>query len=496
MVREQGKVSSFITSLVGSKRPVDGLKAALFIGRDPETGRDVYQADEKHLLVVAQNASGKGSGIIVPNLLEFAGSMLCFDPNLENANVTAGPSADNGFEPFVADPYGHAKGRAAGYRCKWNPLAEINIRSLTVKEDIWAIAEGCIATPRGHSDNAEFFISGARELMQGAIAHVLSTETDPLKRNLPWVRMRVEVEGAAFFKEMESNFAVGGLPAAAARRLRDAGTNEAGGYLTTLLDQTRWLSSVVMQEHLAPKPGDRVFKTEWLHSRKVRFYMGLPGGRTSYQANWVRLFLNWSLLVLGEHKDEPTATGCPVTLCLDEFGNMARLDYIDRHLGELRHYCRLAIFVQGLDQIRKEYPHSYEGFLQNCTKVFFGIEDLSTAEYLSKACGEIVFRERQDSGGLQMREDDAGASFNASSQRHREPFLTAEAIMRLLAPTSGNVLLLVRPYPALLRRVPYWERSAPYDVNPKFEAQHGGKNAKKAPPSMVQSIWDWLRPLL
>ncbi|RDE07829.1 type IV secretory system conjugative DNA transfer family protein [Pelagibacterium lacus] len=53
------------------------------------TGESVGYADDRHALVVSGTRSGKGTSIIVPNLILWPGSAVVIDPKGENATVTA-----------------------------------------------------------------------------------------------------------------------------------------------------------------------------------------------------------------------------------------------------------------------------------------------------------------------------------------------------------------------------------------------------------------------
>jgi type IV secretion system protein VirD4 len=51
-------------------------------------GRLLRFRGEGALLVAAPQGSGKGAGIVVPNLLDYPGSVICTDPKGENAHIT------------------------------------------------------------------------------------------------------------------------------------------------------------------------------------------------------------------------------------------------------------------------------------------------------------------------------------------------------------------------------------------------------------------------
>ncbi len=72
-------------------------------------GRMVGVADNRHLMTVAGSRTGKGTSVIVPNLLVYPGSVLVLDPKGENATLTARRRAEGlGHDVYVIDPFGTA----------------------------------------------------------------------------------------------------------------------------------------------------------------------------------------------------------------------------------------------------------------------------------------------------------------------------------------------------------------------------------------------------
>jgi type IV secretion system protein VirD4 len=75
----------------------------------------------EHVLVEAPTRSGKGTGIVIPNLLTWAGSVVVLDVKRENYDASAGFRAKYGQEVFLFNPTDR-EGRTARY----NPLAYID----------------------------------------------------------------------------------------------------------------------------------------------------------------------------------------------------------------------------------------------------------------------------------------------------------------------------------------------------------------------------------
>jgi type IV secretion system protein VirD4 len=79
-----------------------------------------------------------------------------------------------------------------------------------------------------------------------------------------------------------------------------------------------------------------------------------------------------------------------VTFVLDEAASLGRMDALDDAVDKYRGYgVRLQFYYQSVSQLRKCFPDGQEQtLLSNVSQVFFGLNDLVTAEYVSNRLGE------------------------------------------------------------------------------------------------------------
>jgi type IV secretory pathway TraG/TraD family ATPase VirD4 len=66
---------------------IDNKANGLFLGS--LNGQDIYYPGETHLLTIAPPGAGKGTSIVIPNLLTYAGSTIITDPKGELFAITA-----------------------------------------------------------------------------------------------------------------------------------------------------------------------------------------------------------------------------------------------------------------------------------------------------------------------------------------------------------------------------------------------------------------------
>ncbi|MCZ8320165.1 MAG: type IV secretory system conjugative DNA transfer family protein [Novosphingobium sp.] len=91
----------------------------------------------------------------------------------------------------------------------------------------------------------------------------------------------------------------------------------------------------------------------------------------------------------GQEKDLARYPTDPVMFLLDELPQLGHLDQIETAVTIVRSArIRLWLFAQDLDQMEKTYP-KWGSMVSNCrAKMFYGINDLATAEHVSKFIGD------------------------------------------------------------------------------------------------------------
>ena len=79
-----------------------------------------------------------------------------------------------------------------------------------------------------------------------------------------------------------------------------------------------------------------------------------------------------------------------VTFALDEASGLGHMTALDDALDKYRGYgVRLQFYFQSVSQLKKCFPNGQEQtLLSNVSQVFFGVNDLPTAEYVSNRLGE------------------------------------------------------------------------------------------------------------
>ena len=140
--------------------------AALLVGHgDGKPSPLLRYAGPTHLLTVAPTRSGKGVGIILPNLLLANYSVICVDPEGENARIAARARRRFG-AVWVLDPFGTSGQPSASY----DPTAALDLRSPDLAEEAATLASALVYDPPRQASEAHWN-EEAKALVVGLLMH-------------------------------------------------------------------------------------------------------------------------------------------------------------------------------------------------------------------------------------------------------------------------------------------------------------------------------------
>ncbi len=448
----------------------------LLLGR---SDRHVLRLDgQGHVLTVAPTRSGKGVSCVIPNLLDYPGSVLVTDPKGENYAVTARWRRAQGHVVHALDPFDVVRGTAS-----YNPMQLINPASPDVADDARLLADMLIL-PEGREGEQAFWNEEARALLTGLILHVAAS-APPEARTLTYVRMLLTLapqSAQQLLVDMGRSEACHGLVARAAARLLQKAERERSGVVSTAQSHTHFLDSPRMARALGTSSLD--FGS--LKRERVAVYLILPAEWLDSYARWLRLMIACGLLAISRTRGQPEER---VLFLLDEFAHLRRMHPVQRDIGLAGGYgVRFWLVLQDLSQLRSTYSETWPTFLANADVLqAFGTNDWDTAEYLSKMTGETTVRvtsENRSAGvsrGLHPHRQYGTAISSAESGRR---LLLADEVRRLTG--EWELLFVKGSDPLLVRRLNYLTdpgfaaRAAPNPLYAPVVRAPGGLEARSA----------------
>ena len=375
---------------------------------------DLIYNGENHLITFGKPGSGKGIRTIIPNLLWLPRSCIVIDPKGQNAAVTARARGMLGNKVFILNPYNvlpdhlNGKGEHVTNCARYNPLDRIDRKSVNFVGDVGSLAQALII----HQGGDSHWPDAARELVAALIMHVcISREGNT--RNLGEVRALLNQPLEGFALTLADMMQSGFPPLVQKAAQFSEGTNEIKSIISTARTQLAFLDDTAVCNSLAVSD----FRFANMKREAITVYLVLPFKQFEAQARWLRLLITSAIEELTE---EPRPGDGRVLFMLDEFAQLGRLQAIERALALVRGYgVQLWPFLQDLPQLKGVYPDRWESFLATAgVAQFYTPNDNTTAEYVSKRCGQRLKKRKTVSA------NDWGKPLSTSSAEHWEPLFS------------------------------------------------------------------------
>ena len=418
-------------------------KGDLLIGRDT-FGRLLRYDGPAHLLTIAPTRSGKGVGTIIPNLLTANRSVVCIDPEGENARVTMRQRETFG-AVHCLDPFG-ISGRPTA---RYNPLNRLDADSLDLAEDAMTLADALVFDEQASEAH---WNEEAKALISGINLYVVCHD-DAAHRTLASVRdylTLAPVDFTALLTVMQASDGAGGLIARAANRHVSKSHREAAGVLSAAQRHTHFLDSPRIAQVVAGSD----FAFADLKENVATVFLILPPDRLNTYSRWLRLLVAQAINELARSPAKPPR---PVLLLLDEFAALGRLQPVERAMGLMAGYgLQLWPILQDINQLRGLYGTSVGTFMSNAGVLqAFRVNDYDAADMLSKTMGrETITYETGGQSEKDVMVKDPERSWSKTQHLAARNLMDANEIMKLAPDTL--LLMRVGENPLIVRKLRYY----------------------------------------
>ncbi len=400
---------------------------------------------ERHVLVFGPNGSGKGTRMLIPNLLQLENrSLFVIDPKGELAAVTAKHRRTLG-EVVIINPFGVLADRPGYEHLKsqgFNPLTALDPLAPSFNSDTALLAEALIKT-EGKKD--PHWDDSARALVAALIMYVVA-EAMVLKKVPTLDRVRALLCEAS--QEPSEKHPLGlGIPKLA-REMIESGLrgmqNKAGQFtdwnkeVQSIASSAKRQTEFLDDDEIADDTSRCSIDFREMKKRPVTVYLILPPQMMMRHARWLRLLLT-SALNASMRERQPHEPR--ILFMLDEFAALGHLQIIETVWALVRGYgIQIMPILQDLNQLKGLYNERWETFIGMAGTVFsFGPNDHTTAEWLSRRAGErteVVVGYNQGSSSGQQTTSNSGLSW----QQAKVPLLPPH---KLFGMAPGQTILAI-----------------------------------------------------
>ncbi|MBI1384746.1 MAG: TraM recognition domain-containing protein [Rhizobiales bacterium] len=359
-----------------------------------------YPSNEGHVLVFAPTGAGKGIGIVVPNLLDYRGSVVCTDIKGENYAITARRRRDFGpvYRLDVGDPETSHH---------FNPLGIIRRDTWHEADDAEVLANLIIAQESGTDDHWRI---RARDWLTAIILHVLEVNADePLLQTLTEVHALASrgpgVLAERFCESRHPRVQEAGFQLATAE-----GSEECQNVFCNITKNTAPWS--------AARPLARICQTtdiaiDQLYERPQSLYVIVPEEKLGIYGGFLRVVVGCAMYAVYRPGRERLPGAEKPLFVLDEAAALGNLPPLEEGIGYLRSYARTILVFQDLGQLTSLYRKARSLVANTSCHVAFAVNDLDTAKSLSERIGMRTIESRsvgfsQESHALFTHRDNDG----------------------------------------------------------------------------------------
>jgi type IV secretion system protein VirD4 len=306
------------------------------------------------VMLSAPTRSGKGVGVVIPNLLNWPDSVVVLDIKGENHAITAGYRAAHGQAVYAFSPFDET---ARSHR--WNPLTAVRTSPLHRVGDLLGIGQVFFPNDGGGTSSEAFFNDQARNLFLGLGLLLLETpelprsvgemlrqssgQGQPLKDHLSRLITHRRTEGNPLSDECTD----------ALQRLLSNSENTLASVVATFHAPLTIFADAVVDA--ATSADD--FRLEDLRRKRMSVYVRIPPYRLANARPLLNLFFSQLVSLNTQHlpeQDQSLRLQC--LLVNDEFTALGRVAVITHAAAFLAGYnLRLLTVVQAMSQLDAVY---------------------------------------------------------------------------------------------------------------------------------------------
>jgi type IV secretion system protein VirD4 len=324
----------------------------ILIGR--HRGKFLSLPGQLSVMLSAPTRSGKGVGVVIPNLLNWPDSVVVLDIKGENYDITAGYRAAHGqavyaFSPFDEDARSH----------RWNPLTAVRSSPLHRVGDLLTIGQVFFPNDGGGTSSEAFFNDQARNLFLGLGLVLLETPSLPrtigemLRQSSGKGRSLKDHLSGLITQRREDGNALSDECADALQRLLSNSENTLSSVVATFNAPLTIFADAVVDA--ATSADD--FRLEDVRRRRMSVYVRIPPNRLANARPLLNLFFSQLVSLNTQALPEQDATlKVQCLLVNDEFTAMGRVGVITNAAAFLAGYnLRLLTVVQAMSQLDAVY---------------------------------------------------------------------------------------------------------------------------------------------
>jgi len=413
----------------------------------------VRLSGQQFVILAAPTRSGKGVGVVIPNLLEYQESMVVLDIKQENFELTSGWRASQGQEIYLFNPF--AEDRRTH---RWNPLTYVSSDPAFRVSDLMSIAT--MLYPDG-SDDQKFWVSQARSAFMAFTLYLFEKWEDDEARNIPLSLRSKPTLGQVYrlssgdgtdlkklYQQLSQQPFLSGNARSAFSNLLSQADETFASILGTFKEPLNaWINPVLD----AATSADDFLLTD-VRKKRMTIYIGIQPNKLAEARLIVNLF--FSQLINQNTKELPQnnkALKYQCLLLMDEFTSIGKVEIIASAVSYMAGYnIRLLPIIQSMAQLDATYGKDVSRTLitNHALQIVYAPREQQDANDYSDMLGYTTVRKEN-------RTRAKGGDSRSESEERRALMLPQE--LKAMGPDKEVFLYEGIPHPVLCDKIRYYK---------------------------------------
>ena len=436
--------------------------------------RYIIENLKTHIALIAPSRAGKGTGVIIPTLLNWLGSVFVLDMKGENYQKTAGYRKHVLKQTILKfKPYGLEDS------ISYNPLAEVRIGTPYEVKDATIIAD--ILTDPGEGKKRDHWDMSATALFIGLILHVLYmrkkegkigtfgdivdflTSTDKtLEENFIELMEYRHLEDYSIWNEIYDNSQMKGINpgthpvvARTAAEILNKEERERANVISTVMAKLSLFKDPIIRKNTSR--ADFRIKDLMDYKNPVSFYIVVEAEQMDTLSLLLRILVTQTIGILAPEMDfssDKPIHKHKMLFLMDEFPAFGTIPLFEKALAYIAGYGMKALIIaQALNQIKKNYGDRNSVFDNCATTVFYSPTplDTETPKQISEMLGDKTIKVKNKS----YKAFQIGSS-NISESNQARRLLTPEEVRNKVA-GKWNIISVTGLYPRIGVKLEYFK---------------------------------------
>lgn len=424
-----------------------GLRAqrGLLVGK--RGGRFLCVDGFTHVLCFAPTRSGKGVGIVVPNLLNWPDSIICHDIKGENYSKTSGFRAASGQKVYFFNP-----ADPNGFTHCYNCFDFVSDKPGLRVDDVQKIAHLIIA-------QQDFWNNEARTLFVGLVLYLMDTRSEAVTFGGVLRALRGPANFVEFIaNELDTRGAqIDPVAYMALNAFIQKADKERSGVMSTLNSALElWTNPLI---DAATSRSD--FDLRTLKKIRTTIYVGVTPNNLKRLRPLLQVFYQQAIDL--HTTKEPDLAEEPYSMfyLMDEFASLGPLTQFQDGIAFFASYrVRVLLIVQDTNQLETHYGRpGKETFLSNCAvRLTYAANSYDTAKLISNVLGTFGAKTESESISKSLGFDMRPGSKSESQSKTARPLLLPHEVMQL--PRKQEIVMVEAAPPVRAKKIVYYKDKA------------------------------------